>query len=507
MQENSILIKNEVEANKFAAVVMMCTNLFVLIIYALDLMNIFVVPKDVMTISMGISVALLSLPFVIVVGLKKQGAWVKYTSVTAAVLMVSILTVILKYHAIVLFAYPLAIASLFFSKRLSWYTSITSIVFLSIAQAFTLMPTGVTDKNFTNINGVVIFGILPKAIQLVILSYIFIMLSKRTRKMLGNMMGAQEQEELLNKMIEVTKKSTDVSNTLSESVTNLSLMTDNTAKSNEDIATRTAQMAESSKNSIKSMEEAAMAATSMSENLLKISEESERIGALSEQVKKLTGHSEQAMSNAVDEMSAIAIATKKSKEVITKLEQRSNEISNFVEVITQISSQTNLLALNAAIESARAGEQGKGFAVVAQEIRVLAEGSQKAAKDVSALIKEVIEDTKNAVSAMDNGSELVDKGLAIIEEARNAFAKVADANKDMNDKLAIVNNDTVQAAKHSKKMVDIVMDVKTVNLNTLQDIEHIAMNSEELVAAMQEVDSSVESIESMSKELLEVVKK
>jgi methyl-accepting chemotaxis protein len=325
--------------------------------------------------------------------------------------------------------------------------------------------------------------------------------------MLGNMMGAQEQEDMLNKMIMVTKKSTEVSNALAESLSNLSLMTENTAKSNEDIAGRTTKIAEGSKTSINSMEEAALAATNMSENLNKISEESKQIATLSEQVKKLTVDSEQAMSNAVEEMGAIAVAAKHSKENIAKLEQRSGEISSFVEVITQISSQTNLLALNASIESARAGEQGKGFAVVAQEIRNLAEGSQKAAKDIAALIKEVLEDTQQAVSAMDEGSELVDKGLAIIEQARNSFTKVADANKDMNDKLAIVNGDTLEAAKHSNKMVDLVLDVKNINTGALQDIEQIAMACEELVASMQEVDSSVDDIQTMSKELLEVVQK
>jgi len=507
MVKDSILVKNEIEANKFAAIVMICTNLFVGLIYALDLMNLFKVPKVEMTIAMVSSATLLSLPFVMVVILKKQGVWVKYISVTAAVLAVSILVVILKHHVVVLYAYPLVIASLFFSKRLSWYTSTLSIVFLSIAQALTFQTTGVIDKNYTDTKSIIVFGIVPKVLELLILSYIFIMLSTRTRKMLGNMMGAQEQEEMLNKMISVSEKSNHVSSVLAESVNKLSLMTVSTARANEDIAGRTTKIAEGSRNSIRSMEEATSAVTNMSENLNKISGESKQIGAISGQVKKLTRDSELVMSSAVEEMNAIASATNQSKDIITKLEQRSSEISNFVTVITQISSQTNLLALNASIESARAGEQGKGFAVVAQEIRILAEGSQKAAKDIAALIKEVIEDTQNAVSAMDNGSKLVFKGLEIIEEARNSFSRVADANNEMNDKLTRVSDDTIEAAKHSKKVVDVVVDLMNINTDTLKDIEHIASASEELVASMQEIDTSVESIHMMSEELLEVVEK
>lgn len=505
--KNTILLQNEIEANKFAALVMLCTNVVVILAFFVNLMGVFAVDKGVMAIVTITSIGLLSLPFVIVVLFKQQGLWVKYVTVTAAILMVSITILILKQFAIVLFAYPLAIASLFFSTKLSWYASVLSILLFSIAQILSLKTVGIIDRNYMDMRSMMKYGIMPRAFQLVMISFIFIMLSKRTRVMLGNMMGVKEQEEIINKMLKVTQKSTEVSNALSASVSNLSIMTESTAKSNEDIAEKTSKIAEGSRNSIKNMEEATLAVTNMSENLHKISEESKQIGILSNQVKNLTGDNERVLGSAVEKMEAIAEATKHSKAIISQLEQRSSKISGFVEIISQISSQTNLLALNAAIESARAGEQGKGFAVVAQEIRNLAEGSKQAAKDISALIQEVIEDTQNAVCSMDNGSVLVDNGLKVIEEARTSFSKVADANKEMNDKLITVEGDTIEAANHGKKMVDLVIGVKSINENSLKDIELIAVASEQLVSSMQEVDSSVEDIQSMSKELLDVIQK
>ena len=101
------------------------------------------------------------------------------------------------------------------------------------------------------------------------------------------------------------------------------------------------------------------------------------------------------------------------------IQQSSQRIADIIGVIDSIAFQTNLLALNAAVEAARAGEQGRGFAVVASEVRVLAQRSAQAAKDVKKLITDSVE-------RVEQGAALVDEAGATMTEVVSSIHKVTD---------------------------------------------------------------------------------
>lgn len=226
-----------------------------------------------------------------------------------------------------------------------------------------------------------------------------------------------------------------------------------------------------------------------------------RITQVSEESAQAARKGLQSVDAAVRQMESIEHTVSESVTTVGQLESRSQEIGQIVELIASIAAQTNLLALNAAIEAARAGEQGRGFAVVAEEVRHLAEQSQEAAQQISDLIRNVQQDTGQAVSSMGRGAAEVKKGAGLVQQAGQAFAdivsRIGHSVTLMKEEAAV----TEQMAANSGQILEVVRNMAGINHDMSAQAQTISAVTEEQSAAAEEIAAASQSLATLANEL------
>jgi len=188
--QNSILKENEKQANKIVAKVMRLTFIIFTLVYIMDLVGIFIVDKGIMTFAYIGGSILLLLPTLIVNILKKEGSYIKYINVICATIFVMLMCTTLTFHVVVLYVYSIAIASLYFSKKLNIMATIFTVISVSVGQILAHALQTLPDDNFPVMQDVIVYSVIPRALVVIAIAAIFTMLCSRTASLLSNLMGA-----------------------------------------------------------------------------------------------------------------------------------------------------------------------------------------------------------------------------------------------------------------------------------------------------------------------------
>ena len=212
--------------------------------------------------------------------------------------------------------------------------------------------------------------------------------------------------------------------------------------------------------------------------------------ASKEDIIRANDNLEEAKEEVIKLTSSVQTSAQKESELAQEMERLANEatqVKEVLEVISDIADQTNLLALNAAIEAARAGEHGRGFAVVADEVRKLAERTQKSLAEINATINVIMQSITDASGNMNANAQDIQ---ALSEISTNVEEKINETVELVHDAVDATNKTVISFEISGKDVEEIAKQVNEVNELSSQN----ARNVEEIAAAAEHLNSMTDKL-------------
>jgi len=277
---------------------------------------------------------------------------------------------------------------------------------------------------------------------------------------------ANEFNDLVEKfrnIISLAKNSSgenaSIANQLSSTSTQTTNLTENTSKTLDSTFKMSSELKEEIKNSIQNVNQ-------MSEDIQNSS-------------KKLI----EARKNIVFFSKSISDASIQETDLAQRMKTLSQEaiqIKDVLNVISDIADQTNLLALNAAIEAARAGEHGRGFAVVADEVRNLAEGTQKSLDQINITVNTIVQSISTATASMEENSKNISALMQVASKTEETVEFATQSMLQSEQRSQISANDFNKTGEDINFFVEKIREINEISATNMRNTEEIAAAAEHL---------------------------
>lgn len=251
-------------------------------------------------------------------------------------------------------------------------------------------------------------------------------------------------------------------------------------------------------------EEASRAMAEMSGGIQRVAETSGYVSELAMEASEHAAQGNDKIQQVIRKMDLLNKTVEQSALQLNRLNKRSAEIGEIVTLIRELAAQTDLLSLNASIEAARAGAQGRGFAVVANEVKKLAEQSNRSASRIAELILAIQSDSKQAVTAMNLGLGEIHEGTRSIHEAGANFEQIVSAAEHLSKQMQELAAASQQMYAGGEEVTASVTEMAHAAKQSYDSTHQVALITKEQLAAMEEIAKTTSTLSQIADQLQQV---
>ncbi len=309
-------------------------------------------------------------------------------------------------------------------------------------------------------------------------------LTKRLAHKKGNEFGETANEvnhfiEMIQSTINEVKSLGEQNNEIASEIERASHVIREGVQQERKIVAKTSQKSEDIQNILN---ETIQAATTTQETILK--------------AQKELGKAHNSLANLNAEVGTFVESENELSGELLVLKNDADQVKDVLNVIKDIAEQTNLLALNAAIEAARAGEHGRGFAVVADEVRKLAERTQKSLAEIDISVSAIVQAINDVSDKMTINAQNIEALVNISDDVEQKIAITSDAMETSTQMANKSKNDSEKMSKNIQEIITYIGKVEVLSTANGTSVVSIEDDLQKLVQVASSLQKTIDEFKS-----------